>query len=90
MQLYIGIFVRFMWCSVKKNNLDFLFSAGSGLDRPNLGCFHYLERGTGLAKYGLVSMYTQFFLASTRRVLKFLSDNVKSGHPFVNRTGIVT
>ena len=36
--------------------LDFLFSAGSGLDRPNLGCFHYLERVQGLAMYGLVSM----------------------------------
>ena len=36
--------------------LDFLFSAGSGLDRPNLGCFHYLERVPGLAMYGLVSM----------------------------------
>ena len=36
--------------------LDFLFSAGSGLDRPNLGCFHYLERVPGLAMYGLGSM----------------------------------
>ena len=36
--------------------LDFLFSAGSGLDRPNLGCFHYVERVPGLAMYCLVSM----------------------------------
>ena len=36
--------------------LDFLFSAGSGLDRPNLGCFHYLKRVPGLTMYGLVSM----------------------------------
>ena len=36
--------------------LDFLFSACSGLDKPNLGCFLYLERVPGLAMYGLVSM----------------------------------